>query len=200
VQDPVGSFVSIWQPRGHIGAELVNQPGTFTWTELATSDLTSSRDFYQSVFGWGLDAQASGETAAVFTVGGRAVCGAHAAGEGEFPAWSVWFAVEDCDASAAQVAALGGSVVMAPTDMDFGRGAVAADPRLQAEQAAHPAVGAVFGRAEREGALAVAERQRDLVLVGASITPDEVELAERLVRQHSLDLAAYVAKHCDFLD
>jgi DNA-binding GntR family transcriptional regulator len=26
------------------------------------------------------------------------------------------------------------------------------------------------------------------------------ELAERLVRQHSLDLAAHVAKHCDFLD
>ena len=28
----------------------------------------------------------------------------------------------------------------------------------------------------------------------------DTELAERLVRQHSLDLAAYVEKHCDFLD
>jgi len=28
----------------------------------------------------------------------------------------------------------------------------------------------------------------------------DTELAERLVRQHSLDLAAHVAKHCDFLD
>jgi DNA-binding GntR family transcriptional regulator len=28
----------------------------------------------------------------------------------------------------------------------------------------------------------------------------DTELAERLVRQHSLDLAAYVAKHCDFLE
>jgi DNA-binding GntR family transcriptional regulator len=28
----------------------------------------------------------------------------------------------------------------------------------------------------------------------------DTELAERLVRQHSLDLAAYVDKHCDFLD
>jgi DNA-binding GntR family transcriptional regulator len=26
------------------------------------------------------------------------------------------------------------------------------------------------------------------------------ELAERLVRQHTLDLAAHVEKHCDFLD
>ena len=29
---------------------------------------------------------------------------------GEFPAWSVWFSVEDCDASAAQVTELGGTV------------------------------------------------------------------------------------------
>ena len=28
----------------------------------------------------------------------------------------------------------------------------------------------------------------------------DTELAERLVRQHSLDLASYVDKHCDFLD
>ena len=28
----------------------------------------------------------------------------------------------------------------------------------------------------------------------------DTELAERLVREHSLDLAAYVDKHCDFLD
>ena len=28
----------------------------------------------------------------------------------------------------------------------------------------------------------------------------DTELAERLVRQHSLDLAAYVNEHCDFLD
>ena len=28
----------------------------------------------------------------------------------------------------------------------------------------------------------------------------DTELAERLVRQHTLDLAAHVAKHCDFLD
>ena len=28
----------------------------------------------------------------------------------------------------------------------------------------------------------------------------EAELAERLVRQHSLDLADYVDAHCDFLD
>ena len=33
-----------------------------------------------------------------------------------------------------------------------------------------------------------------------SLERRDTELAERLVRQHSLDLAAHVEKHCDFLD
>ena len=132
--DAAGSFVSVWQPNEHIGAQLVNEPGTFTWCELASTDLAAARTFYHEVFGWGLDAEASNETSAIFTVDGEIVCGAHAAGDGEFPAWSVWFSVEDCDASAAQVTELGGTVIMAPSDMDFGRGAVVADPH-----------GAVFG-------------------------------------------------------
>jgi predicted enzyme related to lactoylglutathione lyase len=132
VRDAVGSFVSVWQPNQHIGAQLVNQPGTFTWNELATTDLPKARDFYTSLFGWGVDAER--DDAAIFTVGGNIVCGAHKAGEGEFPAWSVWFAVEDCDASAATAAELGAMTVLPPNDMDFGRGAVLADPQ-----------GAVFG-------------------------------------------------------
>jgi uncharacterized protein len=133
-QDSVGSFISIWQPNEMPGAQLVNQPGTFAWNELATTDLAGARDFYTSVFGWGIEDSASSDNAALFTVGGNVTCGAHAAGPGEFPAWSVWFAVDDCDASAARVGQLGGSVFMEPNDMDFGRGAVVADPQ-----------GAVFG-------------------------------------------------------
>jgi predicted enzyme related to lactoylglutathione lyase len=134
LQDPVGSFISIWQPNQHIGAELVNETGTFTWNELATNDLGKARAFYTSIFGWGTDAEHESDQATIFTVGGTVTCGAHTAGEGEFPAWSVWFSVEDCDASAAKVQQLGGSVFMPPSDMDFGRGAVVADPQ-----------GAVFG-------------------------------------------------------
>lgn len=133
IRDAVGSFVSIWQPNQHIGAQLVNEPGTFTWSELATTDLAKARDFYTSLFGWGVDGD-GGNDAALFTVDGNMVCGAHRAGDGEFPAWSVWFAVEDCDASAASAAELGAATVMPPNDMDFGRGAVLADPQ-----------GAVFG-------------------------------------------------------
>ncbi len=134
IRDAVGSFIAIWQPNQHIGAELVNQPGTFTWNELATTDVAAARDFYQAVFGWGLAAGASTDNSATFTVDGKVTCGAHAAGHGEFPAWSVWFAVDDCDRSAARVTELGGAVLMPPNDMDFGRAAVVADPQ-----------GAVFG-------------------------------------------------------
>jgi uncharacterized protein len=134
LRDPVGSFVSVWQPNQSIGAQLVNEPGTFTWNELATTDLDAASAFYTTVFGWGVDPDAGGEAGRIFTVDGAMVCGAHVAGEGEFPAWSVWFSVEDCDASTARATELGGSVIAPPNDMDFGRGAVIADPQ-----------GAVFG-------------------------------------------------------
>lgn len=134
LQDPVGSFISLWQPNQHIGATLVNDPGTFVWNELATTDLAAANAFYTAVFGWGIDPEGSSEASSIYTVDGAVTCGAHVAGEGEFPAWSVWFAVEDCDASAAKVVELGGSILVEPDDMSFGRGAVVADP-----------AGAVFG-------------------------------------------------------
>jgi predicted enzyme related to lactoylglutathione lyase len=129
VQDPVGSVTSVWQPREHIGAELVNEPGTFTWNELATSDVAAARAFYRGLFGWGVSAGGDGGAEGAFTVGDEMVCGAHAAGEGEPPGWSVWFAVDDCDASAARATELGATVLVPPNDMDFGRGAVLADPQ-----------------------------------------------------------------------
>ncbi len=134
VKDAVGSFISVWQPGVHIGAQLVNEPGTFTWNELATTDVAAARAFYTAVFGWGIDDAASSDAAAIFTIGGEMVCGSHLAGEGEYPSWTVWLAVDDCDASAARASELGGKIMVPPNDMDFGRGAVVADPH-----------GAVFG-------------------------------------------------------
>jgi len=127
-QDPTGAFISIWRPKEHIGAALVNENGTFTWNELSTSDLPTAREFYTSVFGWGLEPHGGSDAGAIFTLNSKVLCGAHVAGDGEFPAWSIWFAVADCDASASRVTELGGSILMPPNDMDFGRGAVVADP------------------------------------------------------------------------
>jgi len=115
--------------RDHAGAGLVNEPGAFTWNELATTDLPGTRDFYISVFAWGAEGDANNPNAAIFTIGGKPVCGAHAANPGEHPAWSIWFAVDDCDASTEKARGLGASVLMPPADLDFGRGAVVADPQ-----------------------------------------------------------------------
>jgi hypothetical protein len=146
-QDKEGSPFSLWQPGDHIGAELVNEPGTFTWNELATADLAGARDFYGAVCGWGVRGDDEGnDNAAIFTVEGNVVCGAHTANPGEPPAWVVWFAVRDCDASTALATGLGGSVVMPPTDLDFGRGAVLCDP-----QGAVFGIAAVTGTAEGNG-------------------------------------------------
>lgn len=132
VQDPNGAFISIWQPKNHIGCQVVNEPNSFVWNELATTELIRATDFYTAVFDWGT--MDSSEGSALYTVDGEMVCGAHAAGPDEPQGWSVWFAVHDCDASAAKVTELGGSIITPPSDMDFGRGAMVADP-----------AGAVFG-------------------------------------------------------
>ena len=96
--------------RSTSARELVNEPGTFGWNELATTDLGRT----QGLLHVGVRLGPRGRqrrSGAAFTVDGNIVCGAHAAGEGEFPAWSVWFGVDDCDAAVAKVTELGGSVL-----------------------------------------------------------------------------------------
>src|ERR1700741_1400269 len=48
--DPGGAMVAFWQPNEHIGARLVNEPGTVTWNELVTTDPSSAK-FYEQVAG-----------------------------------------------------------------------------------------------------------------------------------------------------
>ena len=38
VMDPAGAPVALWQANQHIGATLVNEPGTLSWNELITAD------------------------------------------------------------------------------------------------------------------------------------------------------------------
>ena len=52
VQDPTGAMLGVWQPKEHIGANVVNQPNSLVWNELQTGDLSGARSFYETVFGW----------------------------------------------------------------------------------------------------------------------------------------------------
>ena len=44
--DDGGAALSVWQPGDHKGAQLVNEPVSLTWNELASSDIEKSKAFY----------------------------------------------------------------------------------------------------------------------------------------------------------
>jgi predicted enzyme related to lactoylglutathione lyase len=131
--DPVGAAFSVWQPDQHIGAQLVNEPGTWSWSELVTTDVPASKAFYGAVFGWGAETQGEGPGAYTeWKLSGRSIGGMMEKPPqipGEVPPyWAVYFAVADTDAAVAHVAELGGAVVMPPMDIEPGRFAVVSDP------------------------------------------------------------------------
>jgi uncharacterized protein len=132
--DPQGAVVSVWQAGAHPGAELVNEPGTWTWSELLTTDVEAATRFYVDVFGWTTDPKGDGPTPEYveWQVGGRSVAGMMQKPPtmpAEVPPhWAVYFAVADADSAAARVQELGGRVHVPPTDIEPGRFAAVADP------------------------------------------------------------------------
>jgi predicted enzyme related to lactoylglutathione lyase len=135
VADPLGAVIGLWQPNQHTGAQLANEPGAFCWNELVTTDLDASKSFYKAVFGWEANEMGPpGDAAHAYIewkLGDRSV-GGMMPKTPEMPAdmppmWGVYFAVADCDASAAKAQEVGGSLFMGPTDIEPGRFAVLAD-------------------------------------------------------------------------
>jgi len=53
--DPEGAVFGLWQARENRGAQLVNAPGSWNFSELYTRDLGGAEGFYSAVFGWELD-------------------------------------------------------------------------------------------------------------------------------------------------
>ncbi|MGV0745253.1 VOC family protein [Mycolicibacterium sp. XJ870] len=53
--DPRGARFKLWQPRQRLGAQLVNVPGTWNFSDLLCSDPTAATGFYASLFGWEFD-------------------------------------------------------------------------------------------------------------------------------------------------
>jgi len=132
IQDPAGAMFALWEARKHIGATLVNQPGTVCWNELATRDSRLAGEFYTKLFGWGTKVQEMGPTTyTIFTDGERQAGGMLAMTEewGNIPShWMAYFGVEDCDASANKARALGATIKVPPTDIPgVGRFAVLQD-------------------------------------------------------------------------
>jgi predicted enzyme related to lactoylglutathione lyase len=132
---PAGGIVGGWQEGRHTGAKLVNEPGSFGWSELQTHDVEGAKAFGAAVFGWDMrDMELAGGSYAIVHVGERPVAGITTMGAGtpdELPAfWLTYFEVDDCDAVVAKAGELGGVVQMPPQSAEgVGRFAILADPQ-----------------------------------------------------------------------
>jgi predicted enzyme related to lactoylglutathione lyase len=154
--DPEGAAFCVWQARAHKGAQIVNEPGSLNFNGLNTRDPEGAKSFYGSVFGWqplGLGGGAEmwrlpgyGAFLERSDPGLRERMATSGAPQGfedvvatlnpidehqsDTPAhWSVTFAVDDADATAARATELGGRVLVAPFDAPWVRMTVIADPQ-----------------------------------------------------------------------
>jgi len=117
--DPTGAALMLWQANQYPGSELVNEHGTFTWSELMTPDVDKAAAFYHAIFGWDADtADMGGMEYTSFTVDGDSIAGAMKPPmDGIPPHWGIYFSVDDCDATVAAAQAAGGTAMAEPTDV-----------------------------------------------------------------------------------
>ena len=119
--DPQGAVLSVWQAKESIGAGLVNAVGALTWNDLVTPDVEASAAFYSALFGWEItEVEGSDGQYWSITNGGRINGGILPIIEGGHPAWNLYFACEDADATVAKANELGGETFMGPMDVPNG--------------------------------------------------------------------------------
>jgi predicted enzyme related to lactoylglutathione lyase len=153
--DPEGAAFCVWQAKVHQGAKVVNEHGSLNFNSLATRDPEGAKTFYGAVFGWetlalgagpmwtlpgygdhleegspGLREQMAQMGAPEGFIDVVAAINPIAEDDRDSPAhWSVIFAVDDADATAAKARELGGEVVAGPLDAPWTRMAVLKDPQ-----------------------------------------------------------------------
>jgi len=134
LRDPSGAFFQIWEPRKHVGAMVVNEPGALCWTELSSRDTKAAKAFYTALFGWTAKDSPAGAPMEYteFSIGGQPSIGMMPMSD-HIPAqvpsyWMPYFQVADCDASFAKARALGAAHIVGPQDIPTtGRFAVLTD-------------------------------------------------------------------------
>jgi predicted enzyme related to lactoylglutathione lyase len=133
IRDPTGAMVSLWQPRSHIGATLVNDIGALCWNELATTNVERAKAFFAELFGWEYERDERGYT--TIRNAGRRNGGMRDQTEAERgipPSWLPYFTVEDADRAGRQAEQLGANRLVPTMDVRARRVAVIADPQRAA--------------------------------------------------------------------
>lgn len=134
VKDPTGAHVALCQTKNHSGAGVVNEFNAIGWSELITPDPEKAIAFYSELLGWETKPSKNApEMYTEFSVGGEPRGGIMKLGP-EFgpmpPCWTIYMVVENCDATAAKAAELGGSVCHGPFEAPgVGRIGVMNDPQ-----------------------------------------------------------------------
>ena len=119
ISDPTGAFLSLWEPRENIGAQLVNTPGALTWSDLITPDADAATAFYGALFGWEFEEMPQGEGYRVIKNGDRTNGGVFPRTDIP-PNWMPYFGHEDVDRAVEEVPGLGGRVLNGPVRMPQG--------------------------------------------------------------------------------
>lgn len=134
--DPAGAHVGAWQAGTFPGFTVLGEPGAPSWFELLTRDHAKAVAFYRAAFGWETDSVSDSDEFRYTTMrdpgGASELAGVMDATtllpDGVPAHWSVYWHVDDVDATLATVRALGGSVVREAEDTPYGRLAAVADP------------------------------------------------------------------------
>jgi predicted enzyme related to lactoylglutathione lyase len=120
-----------------MGERTQYTPGTFSWTDLNTTDQDAAKAFYSALFGWEITDMPVGEDAvySMAAIDGKWVGAISPQPQqqrdaGVPSAWNSYVTVTDADEAAARATELGATVHAPPFDvMDAGRMAVVQDPQ-----------------------------------------------------------------------
>lgn len=134
LRDPTGAIFSIWEAKKHPGIGITGVDGTLCWADLSTSDPARAEKFYAGLLGWTIMRGDKDPGDYLHIKNGDAFIGgippaAHRDPHVP-PHWLAYFAVSNCDKTAARAKELGATFHLPPMSLEnVGRFAVLADPQ-----------------------------------------------------------------------
>lgn len=128
--DPVGARFGLWEGRGQLGCQLVNEPDTLVRNDLLTPSAERARAFYTAVFGYTLDGNddmPDFDFTFLRRPDGHEIGGIMGVPDAPSSRWETLFEVADTDAVVARAVAAGGKAGEIE-DMIYARIAAITDP------------------------------------------------------------------------
>ncbi len=138
ISDPQGARLGLWQPREHLGVQVMFEPGTFMWAEIMTWDAEATNAFYKGLHGWDTVADHNNPNYTLYVPGGDASRSVYLAGQlamdenfdKSIPTyWGIYLQVSDTAETLRRCVELGGEQVMPATEIAQGNFAVMKDPQ-----------------------------------------------------------------------